>query len=490
MKISDYLNNFNFKTKPFKHQLECLKYGIKNSRFILGDEQGLGKTKEAVDLAIILKDLYKYQRCLIICGVASLRYNWANEIHIHSDYDCWILGERIKKTGRVDLSGNKEKIADLQDLIYDTATFPYFLIMNVEALRNDSVYKRLLRLIELQKINMIVFDEIHECKEPTAIQTQRLMGLKAETMIGMSGTLVLNNPMDVYAPLFWIGAIDYNFYQFRRYFCLLGGMKKTEVVGYKNQQQLRELVKVHMLRRRRDEVLDLPPKIRDTVYLEMGSQQKAIYKEIVQETLQNIDKIKLSTNPNPLVEFIRLRQATAHTGLLSSTVYQSVKFDRMKQIIEEAVAYNDKVIVYSNWHEVCALAKKELAKYNPAIYTGEIPNCEEELQRFKTNPSCKVIIGTIRKLGVGQTLTMASTEIFLDSPWNKTRKEQAEDRAYRIGTTKPLNIITLCCKGTMDEVVESIIYKKGIISDYLTDGQISNKKMLNYILGVLADENY
>ena len=89
-----------------------------------------------------------------------------------------------------------------------------------------------------------------------------------------------------------------------------------------------------------------------------------------------------------------------------------------------------------------------------------------------TDSSCKVIIGTIGAMGTGLTLTAASTVIFLDSPWNRANKEQAEDRAHRIGTTSNVNIITLVCKDTIDERIEELINKKGAMADALVDGKV------------------
>ncbi len=89
-----------------------------------------------------------------------------------------------------------------------------------------------------------------------------------------------------------------------------------------------------------------------------------------------------------------------------------------------------------------------------------------------TNPNCKVIIGTTGAMGTGITLTAGSTVIFLDSPWNRALKEQAEDRAHRIGTTSNVNVITLVCKNTIDERIEDLVMQKGKMSDALVDGKI------------------
>jgi SNF2 family DNA or RNA helicase len=88
-------------------------------------------------------------------------------------------------------------------------------------------------------------------------------------------------------------------------------------------------------------------------------------------------------------------------------------------------------------------------------------------------------------MGTGHTLTAASTVIFLDEPWNRGKKEQAEDRAHRIGTKGTVNIITLIAKDTIDEKLHEIVYKKGKMSDIIVDKEIdavTNEKMVQYLL--------
>ena len=83
---------FNFKTKPYKHQIEGVKYGLEFDRWFLGDEQGLGKTKQVIDIAVARKIKFGYKHCLIVCGVNTLKWNWVNEILTHSNEYAYILG--------------------------------------------------------------------------------------------------------------------------------------------------------------------------------------------------------------------------------------------------------------------------------------------------------------------------------------------------------------------------------------------------------------
>lgn len=476
--------NYKFKTAPFTHQIEGFNYGMKKAAFLLGDEQGLGKTKQAIDIAVAKKQQLGYKHCLVICGVNGLKWNWQVEIATHSDEQGYLLGTRYNKTG-------KQIIGSVQDRLDDLDSLPdaYFIITNIETLRGLSVNEgttkkkkmvypvanKIDELCKANKIDMIIFDELHHCKDSTSQQGESLLKIHAKSQIAMTGTPLMNTPMDLFMPLKWLGIERHSFWQFKNHYCVMGGYGGHEVVGYKNMAELRESLSDNMLRRLKSEALDLPPKIHSTEYVEMEAKQTQVYDMVLGELRSEIDKIKMSNNP--LSQLIRLRQASGYTGILSSKIQESAKLDRLEEMVEEITSTGGKIIVFSNWTAMTTPAIERLAKYNPAVITGEIVDRQAEQSKFTNDPSCKVIIGTIGAMGTGLTLTAASTVIFLDSPWNRANKEQAEDRAHRIGTKSTVNIITLVCKDTIDARIEELIYKKGVMADIMVDGaKISGDK--------------
>lgn len=483
--------NYNFKVNPFNHQIEGIEYGLKYDKFLLGDEQGLGKTMQVINIACIKKQLKGYKHCLIICGVNGLKWNWKAEVEKHSNEKAYILGTRYDKKGNEKIGSLNDRLDDLEELLqpltenignlseYD----PYFLITNIETLRNEQIIEKLKLLCDNNIINMIALDEGHKCKDPSSIQGKHLLKLQAETMISMTGTPLMNTPLDLYIHLKWLGFEKHAFYPFRQHYCVFGGFGGYQIVGYKNLDQLREQLDEIMLRRLKKDVLDLPEKIHTIEYVEMTPKQAKIYKEVKAEIQENIDMVKKSVNP--LAEMIRLRQATGHTGILSSEIQESAKLDRLEEIVEELVANNNKALIFSNWTQMTAPTFERLKRFNPAIITGETKNRVEQQDKFMLNDTCKVIIGTIGAMGTGLTLTAGSTVIFLDEPWTKATKDQAEDRAHRIGTLDNVNIITLLCKGTIDERVNEIVNEKGAMSDLLVDGKVTQQdrnKLVDFLL--------
>lgn len=466
--VSDEALKFDFKTKPFQHQIEAFVYGTNREKFLLADEPGLGKSKQSIDIAVYKKLAYNYKHCLIICGVLTLTYNWKTEISRHSDEGSVILGERYTKLGSIKIDTSKKL-----DFLEDIDNLPYFIITNIETLRNAKILDKIKQLIEDKHIEMIIFDEFHKVKNPDTKQGKALLSLRTDTRIALTGTPLMNNPLDLYSVLNWLDVEKHNFYMFRNYFCILDKFKK--VIGFKHLDELNSMLDSVMLRRKKNEVLDLPPKIRTTEYLLMDKEQQRVYDDVKQKVLESIDKVEKWTTGS--VELIRLRQATGFTGILSSDVRLSVKYDRTFEIIDEAISNNDKVIVFSNWTSVLnPLYNALLAEgYNPAIITGEIEDRKGQELKFLKDDSCKVMLGSIGAMGVGLTLTSAQTVVFLDSPWNRATKEQCEDRCHRIGTSGTVNIITLVCKDTVDELVEAVIEEKGELSDRIVDGKESSK---------------
>ena len=472
--------NFAFKTEPYEHQIEGFNYGLTHTSWLLGDEQGLGKTKQVIDIAVAKKLEKGYKHCLIICGVNGLKWNWIREIATHSDESAWILGQKTVR-GKTVIGSNNDKLEDALNLdrIKD-----YFIITNIESLRSPEIAEALEEASKKHIIGLIAIDEIHKCKNPQSQQSKGMMKLNADYKIAMTGTPLMNNPLDLYIILKWLGYEKHAFYSFKNHYCNMGGFGGYQIVGYKNLPELQNQLNSIMLRRLKAKVLDLPEKMYVNEFVEMTPKQEQIYREVSNDILLNIDKIKASTNP--LAELIRLRQATGYTGILSSTVAESAKFDRCEELIEEAVENNRKVVVFSNWTQITNPLVERLRRFNPVVITGETKDADRQflVQQFQEVDRVKVAVGTTGAMGTGITLTAGTVVIFLDEPWTNAAKEQAIDRCHRIGTSDNITIYTIMVHNSIDERIHSIVEQKGEISDFMVDGKdITDKaKLVDFLL--------
>ena len=475
-------DGFNFKTKPYEHQIAGFNFGLQNDRWLLGDEMGLGKTKQVIDIAVAKKLSRGYKHCLIICGVNGLKWNWRNEVKIHSNEGAYILGQK-SKGDRITIGSNQDKYNDIINL---WERDEYFIITNVESLRDTEIADALKQACECGLIGMIAFDECHKAKNPTAQQSKGILQLQADTMIAMTGTPLLNNPLDLYIILHWLGYEKHKFYSFRKHYCNFGGFGGYEIISYKNLDELQDRLNEIMLRRKKEEVLDLPDKVYIDEFVEMSDKQKKIYNEVTAEIKENIDQIKMASNP--LAELIRMRQATGFTGILSSKVMESAKLDRMMELVEEATFNKKKVIIFSNWQQMIdpIFDRLDEAGYTVGQITGQTPDNQRQqlVDKFQNTDDIQIMLGTSGAMGTGITLSEATVEIFMDEPWNMALKEQCVDRAHRIGQKQNLTIYTIMCKDTIDERVHELVEKKGMMADAMVDGKVvgDKKELLNFLL--------
>ena len=491
--------NFKFKTTPYEHQIEGVKYGLSHNKWLLGDEQGLGKTKQVIDIA----RARNVKHCLIICCVNGLKWNWKEEVEKHSYDGSWILGQRTNRNNRVVIDGNAERLADLTNI----NDMPRFIITNIETLRykvktgrkicirkkgrmveeDEYVYPITQRLQELcasGEIEMIAVDEFHKCKNPDASQTEQLLKLHTTIQIAMTGTPLMNAPIDIYPILNWLGYERHTFWQFKSHYGRLGGFNGTQVIGYKNLEEIEDVLDKMMLRRLKDKVLDLPEKIFITDYVEMGKAQADVYDNIRSYMIDHIGELKMANNP--LAELIRLRQATGNPNIISD-VKENAKFDRMEEIVDDAIENGRKVVIFSNWTNITNPAYDRLSKkYKCLMITGNIKEEQRQINKnqFQNDENVKCIIGTIGAMGTGYTLTAGSIVIFLDEPWNKALKDQALDRLHRIGLKDNMTVYTLLCKGTIDERVNDIVERKGQMAEILIDGKTNGdtNALINFLL--------
>ena len=249
------------------------------------------KNKAVIDIAVAKKLSKGYKHCLIICGVNGLKWNWKSEINTHSNETAHILGTKINSKGKEVIGSSKDKLADLNKLPKD-----YFLITNIESLRDQDILKKVKELTQNGQIEMVAIDEIHKCKNPSSQQGKAILQVNPETRIAMTGTPLMNTPLDLYIVLKWLGFEKHSFYQFKKHYCIMGGYGGYEVVGYKNLGELQSNLESLMLRRLKKDALDLPEKLHSIEYVEMSSKQAKVYNEVKQEIKEQIDKNKVSNN--------------------------------------------------------------------------------------------------------------------------------------------------------------------------------------------------
>lgn len=481
--LQNDLGDFTFKTKPYQYQIEGVKYGIDKRHWHLGDEQGLGKTKQIIDLARYLKEIQGVEHCLVICGVASLRWNWRDEIETHSDETYKLLGFRYRKrSNKLYDGGTKAKLEDLEEVPEE-----FFWIINIEAFREEAIVKLLKKYHENGTIGAIFIDEVHKVKNPLSAQGKGFIKVmntknKNDYRVTMSGTPLVNQPMDLFIIFKSLGYEENSYTAFKNHYCIFGGYMDREIVGYRNLQELKTRLKNIQLRRLKEDVLELPQKFPQTVYVDMYKEQEPLYKEVLAGLQDKIDLIMLS--PNPLAQFTRLRQVVGTPQLVSSTVQKSAKLDKLVELVDEIASRGEQCLIFSNWAEVVQIIVDILKPYNAMGYLAKNKNLKDTENSFKADKNKVALVGTIKLMGTGLTFNNSNNVIFFDSPWTGADKQQCIDRCHRIGQTNNLNIYSLVCANSIDEKVEMIVRRKELLSQGIVDSGniIRMQEIINMLL--------
>ncbi len=476
IETDDILNGLDFNGfKLYDYQLDGVKFGLNHHNFLLLDEQGLGKTLQLLTLARYKKQHRHLKHCLIICGLNSLKFNWVKEVHkFCKDEDAIVLGTRVNTRGNIvnmSIEETKQQI--------DSCPNEFFWIINIEKIRlsdtddkaKTGIVNHFNEQIELGNLGMVVCDEIHKCRNAQSQQGKGLMAFDSKAdRIGMTGTLLVNNPYDLYTPMLFTGLINYNKWLFEKKFVIKDDWGKP--MGYQNMEELHQILYRSSIRRTKD-LLDLPPKIYKQEWLEFSSDEQNVFDAVTGNgNMQLLDKIEPPIDM--FAKLTRMRQATTAGELLSSACTISTKFERLKDILEEAKLNGQKVLVFCQFTEALKLGLRYCQEYAPKLVCGGMgAQVQEVINEHENTNGFSVIFAQEATLGAGFTLTNTEICVFLTPPWNKATYDQCADRIHRIGQKKTVQIIDLLIQDTYDELVYLKLHGKGAMSEALIDGKVT-----------------
>ena len=407
------------------------------SGVFLADEMGLGKTIQALYLMKGLDRVNNGLRYLIVCP-KSLTTVWKTQA------EKWI-GKQINifKKG-VPIEGS--------------------LIINydIAAANIDSLLAA--------QFHILICDEAHRLKTLSAKRTKAVYRISKDIrtrngkVILLSGTPVLNAPIELYAPLCILGnTFSMNQEQFARRYCnrkLVSrfGRRFYDDTGISNPEELKKQLSVLMLRRMKAEVLkELPPVIKQIVLFpsekKMSKTTTAITSQI--NELSDIGKMKVS-NRELFSEFITLRKEQAIEKI-------PLCIEHIKDVLTE----KQKVVVFAHHVEVQKRLLSELSEYNPVCIAGDTKDSvrKDNVNKFQTDPAVRVIIVSMMAGGEGITLTAADTCIFVEIDYTPAVIEQCIARLHRITQTQTVQAVFLFQEGSIDgHIVNLVVKKENIIN--------------------------
>lgn len=460
-----------------REECKCISVDSLDCLYVTDDYIVTHNTKEAIDICDYKKSIGKAKHVLVICGVNGLKYNWSDlEIPKHSWNSCQVIDGTVKH--RID------KLMDYWKYFYS--------IINIQSLRNtekknkegkiikendNKLLDLVVMLCKAGKFDVIVVDEFHKANNHRSQQGLGLRELTAKYKIALSGTPITKRIEKAWSMLNWMGLETAKYWDFVKRYCKLGGYTGWEPTGeYQNLDELHERFDQYQIRRTKD-ILKLPPKVQQKVYVEMTTDEHNEYRTIKRGILRDIETGEIK-HINPAVATIKLRLFT-----------DQVKIRAIKELVDELQDNDNPSVIFSMYKEGLYRLEEELIQYRPLLLTGDITKPEKKqmlINDFQDNRTSDIIMGTIQAMGTGYTLTRAQYVIFLNKSWTCTDNEQAEDRCHRRGTTGSVTVITVVVKGTVDERVEEILENDKMYIDKVVDGvpvfKMSNKQIFDKLM--------
>lgn len=486
----------NLLREPYPYQLGGIAACRQFKRNIIGDQQGLGKTWQAI--GAIASHGYEGNRLtlgpgLIICP-SSLKMNWAKEWLALTGIKSMILKDSVVRTWP---QFQKMGMIDVFIVNYESLK-KYFVNPNWTKPKNEVL--RLKHIEFLETINIfkwIIIDESHRVKDPAAMQSKLVMGIckGKEYIYECTGTPVVNNPMDLVSQLLIIDRLSdvvshLPFPKDKKTGKLIdaSGMKRFKdryCAGKKKSSNLEELnyrlATTCFFRREKHEVLkDLPPKTRQIIQCEITNRDE--YRFAENNFKKYLEQVKGCTD----IEVRRkLRgQVLVQMGILKQ-ISAKGKINAVKEYIEEILGNGEKFGLFFNLKEVL----KSLKEYFPdaLVINGEVSleNRNRAVERFQALPEENLIFLQERAGGVGLTLTAASTMGFIEFPWTYAACEQGEDRFHRIGTQDNVQCLYFLGIETIDEYCYELIQrKKNMAQDITGSTEDIQEEIINELLNL------
>jgi SWI/SNF-related matrix-associated actin-dependent regulator 1 of chromatin subfamily A len=437
---------------PLEHQKEAIKSLVENKKFILADDMGLGKTTSTIIAALETGA----KKILIICP-ASLKINWQREIENYSNRPTSII------------EGKKWEDSD-------------FIIINYDIIKNFHDEKKKSDSVLLKtKFDLVIIDEAHYIQNKQAQRTKLINDFvsNVDRLWLLTGTPITSRPINYFNLLNliecpvaknWMAYVKRccNGFQFQA-----GRRKIWNVSGASNLEELRDRTAPLVLRRLKENVLDLPDKIITPVYLRLKSKE---YEALMGEYYDWYDKNGESDSLTlQFTKLTKVRQVIAEEKVPSTI-----------EICENIVEQGKKVIVFTNFTKTLEMILEHFGKKAVRL-DGQMSQKERQMSvdRFQNEDDVMVFVGNIKAAGVGITLTAGEAVVMNDLSFLPSDHSQAEDRSYRYGQKNNVLVYYPIFDNTVEGIIYDILKKKKDIFETVMGDKVDNGDYVQEILELI-----
>jgi len=435
---------------------------------------GTGKSKIIIDTFGKLVAEGLCNGLLILCP-KSLLTTWERDVFPDHFPKEFLSQTQIVRWG----SKKSERYAD--DLWSKAYPYHVFLV-NLEGLREGTA-----RLAESRSLKAVkhflkghttlsVVDESTLIKNPKAKRTKAVLkhvSLQSQYRRILSGLPAPNGPLDLYSQIAFLGSDllgHSSYYSFKSRYAIqepirvAGGRVFNQVVGFRHLEELSQKIQSFSTTLSKEDCLDLPDKMYKNIYITLSPRQKKIYEQMKNEALIQLTNEEQVSAQQVITILLRLQQIASgfiKTDQGSLYLIDDNKESPRLQALESVCRGTErKVLIWTQYlaelNMICSMFEKEFPGESYVTYHGDTSSEKRQkaVEQFQ-NPKSAVrfFVGQIQAGGRGLTLTEAKTVVFFSNTYNLELRQQAEDRAHRIGQKNNVTYIDLIAEGTIDETV-------------------------------------
>lgn len=309
-----------------------------------------------------------------------------------------------------------------------------------------------------KRFDLLVLDEMQTIKNADTATHHALRAIEKRIAVGLTGTPIENHEGELKSLLDFV------------------------VPGYlpkhvDDRLTLQRLVRPFVLRRTKAQVLtELPPKIVDKRFCELTTEQRALYRRVLESRAK---PLRAKLRAGETISYVHvfaalnyLKQICNHPASAGGGFGGEVtsgKWEMFTELLDECTSSGLKVVVFSQYLQMLALIEEHLFRsgIGYASIKGSTSDRGAEVNRFRDDPDCRVFTASLRAGGLGIDLTSASVVIHYDRWWNQAREDQATDRVHRLGQNKGVQVLKLITRGTIEEKIDELITRKGSLASDL-----------------------
>lgn len=440
------------KHEAYPYQLDAVR-AVKSLPYAaIFHEQGLGKTKIAIDLVLLWLNEDIVDTVFIVTKKTLVK-NWVDELATHS----WVTPGVLSDDRRTNSA-----LLNSPVLVY---VLNYEVVAtNVELVRDFLLTCRV----------AAVLDESQKIKNPETRLAKCFHSLSSdfERRVIMTGTPSANRPYDIWSQVKFLDegdALGCRYDVFREGYDLPQRATKSEVSEYGHRlARIMEEIRGFSIRETKETAgVQLPTKTILTHFVELAPRQAEMYRtyrdQLAWELRDELENPILDNAEAILKRLLRLVQCASNPGLIDKSYIECPgKFPKLSALLEAATRSGEKFVVWTRFVDNVEWLAARLAKHAPHKVHGAmtIRDRNASIAAFKAESECRVLIATPGAAKEGLTLTVANHAIFYDRGFSLDDYLQAQDRIHRISQHKECFVHNLMAAGTIDEWVDELLNAK------------------------------